>query len=257
MDKDAICREMEEEFLSTFMGELIPGVLHNFANPLNGIMGRAKLLQRRLDDSIKKMEARFPGFNQDFGSEKIIRDINSISAESERFFKLFGDLSDKMMLLSSTDLEKINLSYLIESEMRFADFYLDFKHELKKNICLDFELPAIVGGAADISLAFTNILISAKERMKYSPVKEFAISTQHDAGNVFVMIQDSGEAISESCRQLTEVQLDDCKLANLSKCERGLGGALLLLRHYGASLSIRSTEGSNQLSLRFPLAAAG
>ena len=41
MDNDGIYRELENDFLSTFMGELMPGVLHNFANPLNGIMGRA------------------------------------------------------------------------------------------------------------------------------------------------------------------------------------------------------------------------
>jgi hypothetical protein len=89
MDKAAIYQELDGEFLATFMGELMPGVLHNFANPLNGIMGRAKLLQRRLEDSIKKMEARFPGFAQDFGAEKIIKDVHTISGESDRFLILF------------------------------------------------------------------------------------------------------------------------------------------------------------------------
>lgn len=254
MDKDAVYRELEEEFLSTFMGELIPGVLHNFANPLNGIMGRAKLLQRRLDDSIKKMEAHFPGFSQEFGSEKIIKDVNTISAESERFFKLFGDLANKFTTLSRREPERINLSHLIDSEMRFADFYLDFKHDLKKNISLDFDLPEIVVEVADFSLSLINILISAKERMKNAPVKEFAISTRQDAGDILVVIQDSGEPISEVCRQLTEAPPADGQLAILPQHERGIGGALLLLKHCGASVRMRFTEGCNQLSMRIPLA---
>ena len=49
MEKDNKQTLLEKEFLATFLKELMPGILHNFANPLNGIMGRSKLLQRRID----------------------------------------------------------------------------------------------------------------------------------------------------------------------------------------------------------------
>ena len=39
---------LEKVFVATFLDELIPGIFHNLANPLNGIMGRSKLMQRRL-----------------------------------------------------------------------------------------------------------------------------------------------------------------------------------------------------------------
>lgn len=253
MDKDAVYREQEGKFVSTFMEELIPGVLHNFANPLNGIMGRAKLLQRRLEDSIKKTEACFPGFNQEFGSEKIIKDVNTISEESERFLKLFGDLAGKMQTLSRREPEMINLSRLIESEMRFADFYLDFKHELKKSLILDFDLPEIEGVAAEISLAFTNLLISAKERVKNSPVKELTVSTGQDTGGILLEIRDSGEAISEVCQQLPAATSADGHLVQIPLNERGFAGSLLLLKHGGASVTVRCRGVYNIISIHFPL----
>ena len=252
MDKAAIYQKLEQEFLATFMGELMPGVLHNFANPLNGIMGRAKLLQRRLEDSIKKMEARFPGFAQDFGAEKVIRDINTISGESDRFFNLFRDVADKFSTLACREPAGIDLSQLLDAEIRFADFYLDFKHDIQKNIQLDFNLPVFQGSTADFSLAISMLLLSAKERMKNSPCKEISIETIRDAGKIRLTIQDSGEGISQTCRGLIEHTETEFDFAALPQIERGIGGALSLLKHAGAEVQISQANGRNKISIGIP-----
>ncbi len=252
MDKEAIYQELEKGFLSTFMGELIPGMLHNFANPLSGIMGRSELLQRRLEDSIKKMEARWPGFSRDFGAEKIIKDIGTISGESDRFFHLFRDLSDKFSSLACQEPTAIDLSRLIESEMRFADFYLDIKHDYQKNIQLDQNLPAIVGKAADFSLSIFSLLMSAKERMKNSPVKEIMISTSHDAKSILLVMQDSGDAISDNCNRLAAERADESDFGALPQTERSICSALFLLRHYGVQAQFGRGNGYNRISLSIP-----
>jgi signal transduction histidine kinase len=252
MDKAAIYQELEREFLATFMGELMPGVLHNFANPLNGIMGRAKLLQRRLEDSIKKMEARFPGFAQDFGAEKIIKDMHTISGESDRFLILFRDVADKLAVLACREPAGINLSHLLEAEIRFADFYLDFKHDLQKNIRLDFNLPVFQGTAADFSLAIGMLFISAKERMKNSPRKEISIATSCDANNLLLTIEDSGEEISATCRALIGRKRVRFDFAAFSPIDRSLGGALALLKHAGVGGRISRAKGKNRILLGIP-----
>ena len=252
MDKIAVYRELEKEFLSTFMGELMPGVLHNFANPLNGIMGRAKLLQRRLGDSIKKMEVRFPGFALDFGAEKILKDVNTISGESDRFFYLFRDVADKFSALAAQDPARINLSQLLEAEIRFADFYLDFKHDIQKDIQLDFNLPLCQGSVADFSLAIGMLLISAKERMKNSPLKEIFIVTRHDTDNILLTVEDSGKEISPACQAWLDLQESEPDLAALPASERGLGGALSLLKHSGVWGRISQANGRNKISITIP-----
>lgn len=252
MDKEAIYQELEGEFLATFMGELMPGVLHNFANPLNGIMGRAKLLQRRLEDSIRKMEARFPDFAHDFGADKILKDINTISGESARFFSLFRDVADKFAALACREPSGINLSQLVETEIGFADFYLDFKHDIQKNIKLDFNLPVFQGTAADCSLAIGMLFISAKERMKNSPHKEITIETGRDTRNILFAIEDSGEAISAACRALSRQKDAEFDFASFPPVDRGLGGALTLLRYAGAACKISRTRGKNKISLGIP-----
>ena len=75
MEERNICQSLEDDFTSTFIRELIPGVLHNFANPLNGIMGRSKLLQRRIDDTVKKINEKYPEAASELEEAKNSRSI--------------------------------------------------------------------------------------------------------------------------------------------------------------------------------------
>ena len=97
MDKGEIYRALEQDFTATFIKELMPGILHNFANPLNGIMGRSKLMQRRVEETIKKMEEKYPDAAAGMIDElqRVRTDIRSISQESECFFEMFRDVAGK------------------------------------------------------------------------------------------------------------------------------------------------------------------
>jgi signal transduction histidine kinase len=245
-------RELEKRFLATFLGELLPGVLHNFANPLNGIMGRSKLLQRRISDRIRQLDKTYPGFAVEFGEDKITKDINSIAAESERFFDIFRDLAGKISTLASPEPERINVSRMIEAEVRFADFYLDFKHDIKKNVRLDENLPDITGNAADYSLCMSAFINSARERMKTCPERELSISTCHDVKNVYIIFRDNGLEISEGCIKVA-MELDAAfDIGGINDTDRGICYALFLLNKYGARACIDSQNGVNTISLTIP-----
>jgi signal transduction histidine kinase len=252
MNKTKFYRELEKRFLSTFLGELLPGVLHNFANPLNGIMGRSKLLQRRLADRIRQLDEIYPGFAAEFGEDKITRDINSIASEAERFFDIFRDLAGKISTLASPEPEKINISRMIESEVRFAEFYLDFKHDIKKNLLLDENLPEIMGNAADYSLCMSEFINSARERMKTCPEKELSISTSHDATNVYIMMRDNGLAISEDCKKIARETDTTFGLDGILDTDQGIFHAFFLLKQYNVRVCINTENGLNTISLTIP-----
>jgi len=59
MERGEIYQALEDDFSETFIRELMPGILHNFANPLNGIMGRARLLQKRMEDLLQKIDLSY------------------------------------------------------------------------------------------------------------------------------------------------------------------------------------------------------
>jgi signal transduction histidine kinase len=252
MSKTEIYGKLEKAFLSTLLGELIPGVVHNFANPLNGIMGRSKLLQRRLASSIQRLDAIYPGFAREFAEDKITRDINTIATEADRLFDIFRDFAGKISILSSNEPERINLSRMIESEVRFADFYLDFKHDINKTFQIDDNSPEIIGDAADYSLCISALINSARERMKNCPEREIFISTSHDATHVNILFQDTGVAISEHCKMIsgdTDIAFD---IDALPDAEQGMCLALLLLKHYGVRMCIDAENGRSTISLSIP-----
>ena len=193
--RQELIRKIAGGFDATLIAELFPGIIHNLANPLNGIMGRATLMQRRTAEHMRKMQALYPEMPADMtaGLKKIIQDADSIVRESDRFFSMFRDLTEKFSAIAPREEERINLSQLIAGEMRFADFYLDFKHEVDKTLCLEEQLPEVTGTYAIFSLCLSGLLRRAMRVMKASAKKEFSIVTRHDERSVIVEIGDTGE----------------------------------------------------------------
>jgi len=189
---------LEKRFLATFLDELMPGIFHNFANPLNGIMGRSKLMQRRLEDFIRKIENCYPEIEKETGADykKLISDINAINDTSEEFYDMFRLATGKFYALGTRDVESLNLSVLIEAELGFADFYLDYKHSVKKEIHLDMGVPSITGITAYYSIAFWMLIREAAKNAQKRNGETLRIATTSDDQWVIVSISHIGGSLN-------------------------------------------------------------
>lgn len=239
MEKDKKQQHLlEKEFTATFLRELMPGILHNFANPLNGIMGRSKLLERRIDMLNKKLSEQHPDAAGALLEEiqKIKNDIRSVNSESESFFGMFRDVSTKFYALAAKEEERISLSQMLAAEMRFADFYLDFKHEIVKKLDFDKEVPDFKGHAAELSLSFWCLIRFAMAAALKSEKKEFSLTTGHDDENVFVLMKHSGEESGT---------LDANRIESIS-------AALEILEKYSARVEFDRENGISTVTIRIP-----
>jgi signal transduction histidine kinase len=250
LDHQVIYNLIEREFQETFIEELIPGIVHNFANPLNGIMGRARLLQRRL------MEITQSGVRDDSSYEdnknKLIHDVDSIVRESDRLSSILQSVAGKFCAVSDKTIQRINLSELIELEMKFLDFYLEFKHSIKKVVQLEQELPEVKGTPADYSLALSALIRHSMSAMKESDSTEFYISTQFENGHVCMKIRNQGPPIREDQKRLLlEESQTDISSLGMERNE-GLTCAFLLLKKWGARFEIQSESGFNVISVLIP-----
>ena len=253
--REKLLRKIATGFDATLITELFPGIIHNLANPLNGIMGRATLMQRRTADHVKKMHEFYPELSADMaaGLKKIVLDADSIVREADRFFSLFRDLTEKFSAIAPREEERINLSQLIAGEMRFADFYLDFKHEVDKTIDLEEQLPEITGVYAIYSLCLSGLLRRAMRVMKASPKKAFSIATRHDERSVVVEIGDTGEFVIDEV-QRKEGVLPQNAAAGADDADRELHDITALLEECGAQVH-RTREGDwNRITIEIPLA---
>ena len=241
---------LEKAFQDTFIEELVPGIVHNFANPLNGIMGRSRLLQRRLMDTVKSTDTEKDAPYLE-SNKKLIRDVDSIAREADRLSVLLQTVMGKFCSMGDRTAQKVNLSELIELEMRFFDFYLDFKHSVKKTLQLDGELPDVQGAPADYSLAFSTLIRYAAVAMKGSAQKELHISTQLEHGEICVKIQYRGVPISDDLKRLL---LDEMPgyASELGGGEGAVLCAFSLLRKWGARFDVTSENGLNTIAVLMP-----
>lgn len=196
---DRLMAKMARGFNDTLITELFPGIIHNLANPLNGIMGRATLMQRRVEGLLKKLTARYPDLPPDMeaAGQKILQDAGSIVSEADRFLAMFQDLTAKFSAITPREEERIDLSKLVADEMRFANFYLDFKHDVKKQIDLAEDLPEVMGDYSLFSLCFSALIRRAMRLMRSEPVKEFAVTTSRRDDVVVLSIRDTGGPAKE------------------------------------------------------------
>lgn len=248
---------LAREFEGTFIEELIPGILHNFASPLNGIIGRTRLLQRRLEEMIRKIREAFPEAEHTFSEDhaKVLKDIELINHESDRLFDLFKHVSGKFYAIGDRNVQRINISELVENEMRFFDFYLDFKHNVKKIMDLDGDLYELTGSPADFSMFISTWVRCAMEGMRESPVKEFFVSTTRQDGYVLLKFQDTGRPLPA---ELIEAILkgrsgQELKGGDASRLLR----AVSLIRKYDVRFEIGHEAGINIFSVEIPCQPVG
>jgi nitrogen-specific signal transduction histidine kinase len=258
MSRDSdIFRELENDFEATFIRELIPGILHNFANPLNGIMGRSKLLQRRVEENIKKTVEQFPEagkrFVEDYG--KITKDVELMISEADRLFEMFRSVSGKFYAVSDVTVQKVNLSEAVENEMKFSDFYLDFKHQVKKQISLDPDVPEISMAPADLTLLLSSLIRYCMQTMKASAVKEFSISTSCERGQAILRVQDTGASLEDALK--ASLMKGDVAPSQAPEGSKRLFLAFALLGKYQARIEVSSVDSKNIYVIRIPLQAAG
>jgi hypothetical protein len=250
-------QKLAEGFTATVITELIPGIIHNFANPLNGIMGRGTLLQRRAVEQVKRMRDLYPDMPAEIrnGLDKMLHDTDSIVRETDRFFSIFRDLTVKFSALVPREEEKIDLSHLIAGEMRFADFYLDFKHEVKKTLSLEEQLPPVMGVYAVYSLCISALLRVSMRGMRVSARKEFSIATSHNETCVVINIQDTGAPrhLGKGPGELQGEMASETP-SDADATDPELRDVVAILENCGARIQIERTEEANSIRIEIPIA---
>jgi hypothetical protein len=244
---------LENRFVDTFLDELLPGIFHNFANPLNGIMGRSKLMQRRMEDYVRKIEHHYPEILNEIGTDyqKLISDINAISNESEKFFDMFRLATGKFYSLSTREVESLNISALIAAELAFADFYLDYKHNVKKEILLDMDVPSINGIAAYYSIVFWMLIREAAKNAQGKNDETLRIATTSDDQWVIVRISHIGDSLVQGWREiLSLMNADPDSLSYGRDREKNLICALMLFQRFGDHVEITHDKDDDLLTIR-------
>jgi hypothetical protein len=168
---------------------------------------------------------------------------------------MFRSVSGKFYAVSDMSVQKVNLSEAVENEMKFCDFYLDFKHQVKKKISLDPDVPEISVAPADLTLFLSALIRYCMQAMKTSAVKEFSIATSCERGLAILRVQDTGAPMDEALK--ASLMKRDMAPPQAPEGTKGLFLAFALLGKYQARAEVSSVDSRNIYVVRFPLPAAG
>jgi len=163
------------------------GILHNFANPLNGIIGRTRLLQRRLEEAIRKTREAFRRRNASFRriTRSCSRTSNS-SPTSRTGSSTSSSTFREVLRYRDRNMQQVNISELVENEIRFFRFLPRFQAQCEEDHGPRRDLHDVSGSPADYSMFISTWVRYAMEAMRESPVKEFFVSTTRRNGHVIL-----------------------------------------------------------------------
>lgn len=238
MEQNDVLGRLEKAFSATFIWELLPGIIHNFANPLNGIMGRAQIMDKRFTEMIAELEVVHPEVVEEMEPviDKLKRDMVSIIRETDRFFDMFRDVSDMMGAVQCATTESIRLSHFVNLVLRFFDHYLDFKHGIVKDIVLE-DLPEQRRNPRCLSLGLWSLVRYAQQRM---------------GGGKGAKLEVRGHRGSDGSRIMLSYAVTP-----IGECEENLfRDACLLFESIGARVTREIRRDTEHLSLLFPHQAA-
>jgi len=246
---ELLTRELEKSLYQHF----IPGMIHNFANPLNGIMGRTKLLQRRVEQSFARQQDGDDTVLTGDALEKVVRDIELIASGGDQFFELFNVVVGKFQRLGDTMERMVNLSQLIAAEIAFFDFYLDYKHNVKKKLILNDDIPTITAVPAELSLCLSALVGHSMASMNDVDSRCLVVMADYDGRNVVARIEDTGAVMDDETADLLASVVRGDPLPLSLNGMPGVIYAVALLAHRNASVYMQREGGVNRYILTFPV----
>lgn len=232
--------ELARESKLAEFGMLVAGIAHNLNGPLTGILGTCELL-------------KFKGLET--------KEIEQVRKQANIMRDLIGNLLHKSRSEAEMEPRDLDLRELLDTEIKFLDANLFFKHQVTKQIEIAEELPTIIGVYSDLSQVFGNILRNAIDAMHQAPVKELFLKCSADQKSIYVEIRDTGVGMSSDVRDkifdaffTTKPKRTEAEPGAPVGTGLGLSSTRNILARYGATIDVQSQPGKGAtFTVRIPL----
>jgi len=227
------------------IGLLVKGVLHNMNSPLSAVLGRSEMLRFRLE----KLKGSSADAEINEQLEKLINDVEIIIKNCTKVNSITSNLMQKSISCVSEDKENLNLSLLFNNELIFMSANMEFKHNIKKDICIADNV--FIKDA--IYVDFPNTLNEILENLIYvlrdSENKEISIKLHSDDNHIIMEFGNSGPDMEPSQKDQIINSFSD-RNSNNNSCFARIGE---LLCPYKAKLKIESIKGNNEIKIMIPV----
>jgi len=157
-----------------FLGSLVPGIIHNLATPLSGVLGATQLLEKRVS-SITDLLRDLDRLDETERNE-LIKQFDRNRTNVDILAKNARHLADILQVIvqrinrgNSTVKDSHCINELLQSEIRFLEANLTFKHKVKKQISLGSDTSAakfVYGHVANVIDEYVTCVLAAHDLTK-------------------------------------------------------------------------------------------
>jgi len=242
MEKQNHMLELEltrESKLAEF-GMLVAGIAHNLNGPLTGIMGLCDLMKMR-------------GIH---GSEtEQIRKLAVVMRD------LISNLLQKSRNEREVEPRDLDVREIIDTELKFLEGNLFFKHQVTTSLLIAEELPTVHGVYIDLSQVIGNLVRNAIDAMYESPKKQLTLKAFVKDRYLVLQVSDTGAGIPRELQSkifdpffTTKPKQQDAPEGQPTGTGLGLSSSRAILSRYGATIDVESEIGiGTTFTVKFPI----
>jgi signal transduction histidine kinase len=237
--------EMQDQLVQAekmkIIGQFTAGVGHNLRTPLSVILSSADLLKVHGD-----------------GNGKVTGYADKIARQGARMAEIIEDLMAKCRKATLRETEKLNINDVLRSELNFLEANLEFKHNVRKEIDFDNDLPQIKGLYTDFSQTFVNLINNAVDAMDGREDKLLRIRTKYDRAHIYVDVEDNGCGIRDEDKEKIfdfsfTTKTGQSEEGGSSGMGIGLFNSQHLMSKYSAQILVNTRPGETVFTVQIPL----
>ncbi|WP_306590790.1 PAS domain S-box protein [Geothrix sp. 21YS21S-4] len=214
------------------LGRLVPSLFHEAANRLTPVLVEGRLLA---ESALEPHQA-----------EQAARLVKAVDSVQDLLRPLQTVLNPPTPQRTATQLNRLveEAAALVALQARSADVDIELN--------LEPSLPETALDAGLVLLSLTNLLLNGIRTAALAPVKRLRVATRATGDGLQLVVQDSGEPLSEA----RQAEVFDPAASPTAEA-LGLPVADIIARQHGGRLTVRSQEGvGNAFLLELPLEAA-
>ena len=239
-------KDKAEKFILALahIGSSIKGIVHNINSPLSAVLGRAEMLQIRLNKL--KTANSDPSLNDII--DKCLIDAEVVITNCSKVNSLTSNLMQKSISCGSGERGLLNLSNLFQEEVFFMNANMEFKHNIRKDVRIEDNVFLNNAIYVDFSNTFNEIVENIINVLKDQEEKKISIKLISANDNIIMEFGDNGPGIESSIK--TEI----LNRLNSKNGDNRTGFARIanLLSAYNPKFEIESVPGNNIIKIIIP-----
>ncbi len=255
-----LLRKLLDHYCGVYLVRFLEGYIHNLNSPLQILWVRSEQLEQDITHLQQAFESDDRTQAAELGKTMQSR-INSLLKSLNDLNSGLAFLSEGFLFERRSKTKQIEINDVIEDTLFLLNANMSFKHDVKRTIRLDDNLPKLRGRRADFCIIMISLVQNALEAMADAEEKHLTIETCRENSHIAIKVTDTGCGIPEQDRQdiyqafLTTKRSTDQEGKTDEHAGIGLSLVLLLLDDYRGNIAFESQSGSTTFTVRLPLTA--